>query len=563
MPSSAGQASSTEVQPTVQAEKKPDNSHPLFLWKAKRKDQTVYLLGTIHVAKPTFYPLPQEIENAANESKVLFVEVDVAQADKSKILESLKERGTYRPPETLSKNLSPQVRAILDEYLKWSGESIGIYDAWKPWVVTEVLSASAIRRAGYKGDLGIDLHLLKEAHAAKKKIVSLESADSQLKLMESFDKSTQEKMLAAEVLSFKDVSKEVNTITDAWCHGDLNKMATLWDPLGGANDLKEAKIKLLDARNRSMADTLEKSLPESGVSMVAVGAAHFAGSNGLLEILKQRGFEINQICADRALQNKQTISFGGSNLERLYYPEGRFRVMLPGQPEMKCNTLSGIRMVDYTYPEFSGNFEVSYLILPREIPDATAQQNFLNFIIGEFVKKINAKLLSKTSFSNSYGIGSQLDCKLPLKVKMTNQDVLMRLRFQLCGRMLYIIGGQGTAPWIGSNRLAQVMNSLEIVPEQSANSSSDSRSATSQTNNFGRSSTSSSLSSYSRPPSYNSSYHSNFSSNPGFHSNWTNSSDLMRKTTDSWGADQRSRMEETQRRVRESFERTRQQLQNY
>ena len=34
MPSSAGQASSTEVQPTVQAEKKPDNSHPLFLWKA-------------------------------------------------------------------------------------------------------------------------------------------------------------------------------------------------------------------------------------------------------------------------------------------------------------------------------------------------------------------------------------------------------------------------------------------------------------------------------------------------------------------------------------------------
>ena len=326
------QTTRVETHP-AQVEKRSDKSHPLFLWKAKRKDQTVYLLGTIHVAKPAFYPLPQEMETAARASKVLFVEADVLQADKSKMMESLKQQGEYHPPETLSKSLSPQARAILDAYLNWSGESIGMYDSWRPWVVAEMITTSALRRAGLRPDLGIDLHLLKEAHAAKKKIVSLESVDSQLKMMQSFDKSTQEKMLAATVLSMKDMTNELNKIADAWCRGDLNEMQTLIvTTVGASAEQNEAKNKLLDARNRSMADSLEKSLPPSGVSMVAVGAAHFAGKNGLLEILKQKGFEINQIYTGQSDQNKEANSCSGKNLQGLFNSDDRLRALQHNTP---------------------------------------------------------------------------------------------------------------------------------------------------------------------------------------------------------------------------------------
>src|SRR5262249_30508306 len=222
----------------------------------------------------------------------------------------------------------PEARAILNEYLNWSGESIGIYDAWKPWVVAEILTSSALRRAGFKSDLGIDMHLLKEAHAAKRKIVALESIESQLKMMESFDKSAQEKMLAADVLTMKDMSNELNKIADAWRKGDAYEMAKIIDSATGASsEMNAARNKLLDARNRSMVETLEKSLPQSGVAMVAVGAAHLPGANGLIVLLRQKGFEVNQVYGDQALPSHQAVSFGGKNLEKLYYPEGHFRVM--------------------------------------------------------------------------------------------------------------------------------------------------------------------------------------------------------------------------------------------
>jgi uncharacterized protein YbaP (TraB family) len=530
---STGNAEQTVPQSPAAPEQRSDKTHPLFLWKGTRKDQTVYLLGTIHVAQPNFYPLPQEIETASNESKVLFVEADITKADKSKILETLKQQGTYHPPETLSKNLSPQAREILDQYLNWSGESIGIYDAWKPWVVAEILSSGALRRAGFKSDLGIDMHLLKEAHAANKKVVSLESVDSQLKLMESFDKSAQEKMLAADVLSMKDMSNEINKITDAWRKGDAYEMNNIVNSATGASsEMNEARNKLLDARNRSMVESLEKSLPESGVSMVAVGAAHLPGPNGLIVLLRQKGFDVNQVYGDQASQSHQAIAFGGKNLEKLYYPEGHFRVMLPGEPEMHYSTLNGVRSVDYTYPEFAGNFQVSYLILPGVISDANAQRKFMNIITNVFVEKTKAKVLSNTPFSNAYGAGAQVDCKLPAKTT-TNEDVLMRLRFQLCGRILYLVGGQGTKPWITSKRLADVMNSLEIVPEATSRTASTARPSGSYGSNS------------SRPVS-------------SYGSSWNNSSNLSQNQSDA-----RYRSQDLQRKVRMDLERAHAQWGNH
>ncbi|PWT96175.1 MAG: hypothetical protein C5B53_10240 [Candidatus Melainabacteria bacterium] len=546
-PPAANNANSEQTAPQSSAnpEQRSDKTHPLFLWKGTRNDQTVYLLGTIHVAKPNFYPLPQEIETASNESKVLFVEADILQADKLKILETLKQQGAYKPPETLSKNLSPQARAVLNEYLNWSGESIGIYDAWKPWVVAEILTSGALRRAGFKSDLGIDMHLLKEAHATKKKIVALESVESQLKMMESFDKSAQEKMLAADVLTMKDLSNELNKIADAWRKGDAYEMAKIIDSATGASsDMNAARNKLLDARNRLMVETLEKSLPPSGVAMVAVGAAHLPGANGLIVLLRQKGFEVNQVYGDQALSNNQAISFGGKNLEKLYYPEGHFRVKLPGEPEMHYSTLNGIRSVDYSYPEFAGNFQVSYLILPGIITTASAQQKFMNIITNVFVEKTKAKLLSSTPFSNAYGAGTLVDCKLPIKAKTTNEDILMRLRFQLSGRMLYLVGGQGTAPWIHSKRLADVMNSLEIIPETSASGNSTTRSASSTANSYGQTARSGPLGGYSSPSS-SYSFRSNYGVQPtSYGSNSTNS----------WGGDQRNRMQEVQRKMRQDME---------
>ena len=42
----------------------PDAPHPLFLWRYQRASTVLYLAGSIHILKPSLYPLPAQLEDA-------------------------------------------------------------------------------------------------------------------------------------------------------------------------------------------------------------------------------------------------------------------------------------------------------------------------------------------------------------------------------------------------------------------------------------------------------------------------------------------------------------------
>jgi len=453
----------TEITTT---EIKVDTTRPIFLWKCNKDGKTVYLLGTIHVARPGFYPLPEEMEKALSESKTLFVEADALQASPEKTAETLKHLGLYTPPATLSQDLSATTRDALNQYLDWSGESLSMYQPYKPWVVGQLLTGEATRKAGYKADLGIDRHLLQEAHAASKKIVPLESVESQLGLISSFDKSTQEKILLGDIISLRDSRSQLEKLENYWKNGDAEALSAFGLNGEGKREaaLESAREAILDKRNQSMLEVLQKNLPDQGAVMVAVGAAHLGGKEGLIAKLAGQGFTVEQVRSAGKKKN-ETISFGGSNLKRQYYPEGMFRVSLPGDPEMKYETLGAIRMVDYAYATFAGVLNVSYIILPTVLNDSTRQNAFMQTIAGSIIKKIQGTNASIVPLAGGAYPSMTVSCKLPTKGGLTKQDLYFRSRMILSGRRLYLIGGQGIGDFFKSKQFAQFDSSLEIVPE--------------------------------------------------------------------------------------------------
>ncbi len=150
----------------------------LFFWKAKKGSDVVYLLGTIHTAPPSLYPLPREIESAFNDSKCLIVEVDISKrkVDPAKVHQLVESFGKYLPPDKLSKHLSPSTKRVFDAYLSWAGESWAMYDQYKPWYARELITASIPRRGDLsklRKGLGIDLHFLEKLWHAKNRSQSL------------------------------------------------------------------------------------------------------------------------------------------------------------------------------------------------------------------------------------------------------------------------------------------------------------------------------------------------------------------------------------------------------
>ncbi len=543
-------------------EKKTDLK-PIFLWKCKKGNQTIYLVGTIHVARPGFYPLPLEMQKALAESKILFVEADALQVGPEKITETLKRVGIYPPGDSLSEHLSDTTKDALNQYLEWSGESLSMYQPYKPWVVSQILTSAALRKAGYKSELGIDRHLLASAHDSGKKIIPLESVDSQLNLMGGFNKDTQDKQLLGSILSLRDVKTQLEKIENSWKSGDAEALAACCVDVTGKDqdkdkDLEAARVAILDKRNQSMLNDVKKNLPESSTTMVAVGAAHLVGEQGLLAKLKGENFSIEQLTT---AQKKATssINFGGNNLKPLYFPEGLFRIMLPAEPEVKYETVNGIRMVDYAYSNLGGVMAVSYIVLPSAIQSAEKQQQFMQLVASAILKNMkgtNATCLPIANASSTQNAVMQLSCKLPSKNGMTNQATYFRSRMIASGRRLYLVGGQGSADFFKSKLFSQFESSLEIIPESGYAAAPASRNSNIGQNGF-------SSSNFSQRSSAQNRSSSSLKPNSITNSTWPGLSNSGTKFDfEAARKEQQRKSDELRSKVRGDFERVRQQLQN-
>jgi uncharacterized protein YbaP (TraB family) len=289
---------------TVPASKPAAAPRKLFFWKARKGPDIVYLLGTIHAAPPSLYPLPREIEAAFNESKCLIVEVDISKrkVDPAKVHQLVDTSGKYTPPDKLSKHLSPGTKRVFEAYLEWAGESWAMYEQYKPWYARELITASVPRRGDLsklRKALGIDLHFLAKALSNKTPVAEFETVEFQLALDSKLAPDVQDKLLQVSLLEMKDTDTFMATIFDAWKSGDTEKMERTAVKNSVDNpELIPFTMALLNNRNVGMAAKIEPFLKTKGSPLfVAVGSAHMVGDTGLPNLLKKQGFEVEQLTA--------------------------------------------------------------------------------------------------------------------------------------------------------------------------------------------------------------------------------------------------------------------------
>jgi hypothetical protein len=159
-----------------------------------------------------------------------------------------------------------------------------------------------------------------------------------------------------------------------------------------------------------------------------------------------------------ALDSK--VSFGAAKLSKYSYPEGRFRILLPGAPQMKYQDMAGVRMVDYEYPEVQGCYNISYVIFPGFANPAMLQSffdkltaNLVGQMKGSQVKQINADM---------YGYpGRQVE----VGVLKDKPGQIARWKMLVVRRYVYVVGASGNKAWVDSPIVAQVLGSFEATPE--------------------------------------------------------------------------------------------------
>ncbi|HHE38449.1 MAG TPA: TraB/GumN family protein, partial [Candidatus Cloacimonetes bacterium] len=256
----------------------------------------VYLFGSIHAVKQDIYPLPNTIMNTFENCDALVVEADLTKINQNKIMELTQKNGIYPVGDSISNHISPENNKILEKKLKNLELDIELFKTSKPWFLATVIASAELLKIGYDPQNGIDMFFLDYADKLKKTIIELESAEYQIELLSGFSPEIQEMFLMDTIESYSDFETTLDTLVTTWQNGDEKGLEKIIIREMNKNpDLKPLYDKLFRERNIEMSLKIEEFLTTDKKFFIVVGSGHLIGEDGIIEILKEKGYTIRQL----------------------------------------------------------------------------------------------------------------------------------------------------------------------------------------------------------------------------------------------------------------------------
>jgi uncharacterized protein YbaP (TraB family) len=265
-----------------------------FLWRVGSGTNTVYLMGSLHFFRKEIYPLNKRIETAFDQANILVVEANVNDITKIDI-QKLVDSALYLDLETLEKHVSTETYELIKKESGRLGLPLEMINRQKPWFLALVLESLELLKLGFDPNYGIDKYFLSKAEG-KKKILELESLDYQISLLSNLSDKDQELFLLYTLRDLNILEQELGRLTQAWISGDTKSMESiLTRGISEDKGLSSIFEKLIYERNKRMVSKIEDFLRTKEIYFVIVGAGHLVGDRGIIEILKGKGYLVEQL----------------------------------------------------------------------------------------------------------------------------------------------------------------------------------------------------------------------------------------------------------------------------
>ena len=263
-----------------------------LLFEIKSGDKTAFLFGSIHIAKPEFYPMSPKVEAAYKAADTVMVEADTTD---TQAMQAMLPKLMYTAPDKLQNHLTP---ATWTEFQSLFGPAAEQLQNLKPFLVLSAITIQVAAQLGYSPEEGIDLHFIKRSKEDKKTLLELESLTFQANIMGSLSDEEGNSLIASLVDSIKkrEIASDLNNLVDAWKAADADAIAKLFIESGNKDaGSKRITKMLLDDRNEGMANKINQTMASGKKLFVVVGAGHLAGEKSVIDLLKKQGLEVKQI----------------------------------------------------------------------------------------------------------------------------------------------------------------------------------------------------------------------------------------------------------------------------
>lgn len=256
----------------------------LFWQMTSPSGQVSYLFGTIHTDDNRVTDFSSSMMAALKQVDLFVMETQ----PNSNPSNFMMKDGSLK--DMLTEAELDKVKTLTEFHVMHLGQALRM----KPWLLAVVFSQSKPQTPYAQDNL-----LMRNAEDFGKPVQGLETSKEHFGVVDGFNLDDQMLMLrAALAMSEEQKEKDFERLIAVYLKGDSDELLTLDADLTGAGLPKalwqRLRFKLLDERNGLMAERAIDLAQQQSV-FVAVGAAHLAGDNGLIEAFKQSGFTLKRL----------------------------------------------------------------------------------------------------------------------------------------------------------------------------------------------------------------------------------------------------------------------------
>lgn len=249
---------------------------------------TSYVLGTMHTAGTDVLDSLAGLDGALEHVAAVYVEV--LSSDMALTPEAM--ACAIAPSDsTLQRLLSPAALDSVCRYVSTFGvdgaETVTVLGKLKPAMLDAFLE---VRRSGASTDMSPDIALQQRAKALGKEVRALETAEQQAHMLLDLPISEQLEALMKSVRAPEAAQAASDSLVAAYRCQDLEAIGRLL--VRGMREVYAERM--VYARNRAWAAVLVPEMRCRSV-LVAVGAGHLVGSEGLLAMLRSAGFDVSPV----------------------------------------------------------------------------------------------------------------------------------------------------------------------------------------------------------------------------------------------------------------------------
>jgi uncharacterized protein len=261
-----------------------------FLWRITKQGRSSYLFGTLHLGRLPWIFAGPRLREALTNTDTLALELDLTDPA---VLQN--------PPAaaTAPMVLSDALRARLSRQITAACVPETALQKLNPLMQAITLTVLAARWEGLDASFAQEIVLATAARVQQRPIVSLESAQSQLEVLLPTDPAEARHLLeqALEQLEKGRARPLLRRLAEAWAAGRFDEIENYaqWCECADTPQDRAFLRRLNDERNPPMADRIDALHRDGKRVLVAVGALHMTGDQGLPRLLAGRGYTVERL----------------------------------------------------------------------------------------------------------------------------------------------------------------------------------------------------------------------------------------------------------------------------